>query len=328
MASTKDVLLHWALGLALIGIAIFVGMSLLLMDTEAATNQVSISNAAPTFVADPEIANTEEGTETYSSGTISNIISGSSRDIYVKGQVEDLNGAEDIDYVKVNFYRSDTDCSSATDRDMNTCYYRDATTDPLRCSYSSVEGNENRVAYTCRFTLYSWIDATDGDAGTDSDKHWVVSVYVEDDDGLNATSPSRTVEIASTTGLDIPTSISFGTMSINSQTTTPVAQEITQQGNVAQDVTVRSSAAYFNCSNSTGGIPRENLHWSTNEVGWGSDGDTAISSTIVDTDLAVGKRVHEFIAPTKELYWNIKIPSGVEGTCSSSVDVTAKNANL
>jgi len=322
----KTSLFHWGLGLALLLIAVYVGGSLIFLQTQASTGEVVVENIGPTFVGSPEISTTIGGSEAYTSGTISNVIAGSTRDVFVKGQVQDLNGASDINFVKVKFYRNDATCNTILNRDGNTCYYRDKLTDPSRCSYSYL--NEVTVQYTCKLTLFSWIDATDTTAGTDQDYYWVVDVYVEDDQGESDQDNSRSVEIASVTGLDIPPGIDFGTMAVDSQTSDPISQEITQQGNVIQDVTVLSGAEFFACSGSDIGIPIENLHWSTSQVGWGVEGDTTITGDAYDTNLAVQKRVHEFIAPTKNLYWNLKIPDGVDGTCSATINVSAKNANI
>jgi hypothetical protein len=328
MAKANNQALHWVLGAALLLIVVFVVGALLLSNTMAATSQVEISNAAPTFVAAPVVSNTSQGVEAYSGspGTIGNLTAGGDRTIYIYGEVEDNNGQDDFNAISISLYKTGITCAANPNNDPNNCYWNnDSNAGVGTCTFTN-DANPLRKDYECSANLASWTDATDADAGSDAAKQWYLKVTVGDGTTM-ATNTARTFEVSSLASLSIPATVDFGTMALNSVTTSAnnQSQTITQQGNVANDVKVSMAGANMNCSASTAGIPRANLKWSVTDVSF--DSGTAMTDTPVDTDLGVAKQISAS-AVTKPLYWNISIPYGVEGTCSSTVTMTAYNGNL
>jgi hypothetical protein len=328
MATTNNQALHWILGAALMLVVVFVVGALLLAQSQAETAQVSIDNAVPTFVAAPVVSNTSQGSEAYagSPGTINNLTAGGDRTIYIYGEVEDNNGQDDFSSISFSLNKTGTSCSSNGDNDPNHCYWNnEANAGFGTCTFTN-DANPLRKDYECSVNLAAWTDATDADSGADSAKQFTLEVNVGDGT-TTATNSSRTFEVSSLASLSIPATVDFGTMALNTSTTSAnnQAQVITQQGNVANDVKVSMTASEMNCSASTAGISRANMKWSLTDVDYGSA--TSITSSPVDTDIAVAKQLSPG-AVTKTLYWNLSVPYGVEGTCSSTVTMTAYNANL
>ena len=331
MATTNNQALHWILGASLLLIIVFVVGALLLAQSEAATGQVTITNALPTFVADPIISLNSQGVEAYagSKAAISNLNAGGDRTVYIYGKVEDNNGQDDFQSLEYVLKKTGTTCSQS-DIDLNDCYYNSAVNDGVgTCSFTD-DANPLRKAFECSVNLASWMDATGADSGADSAQSWVLEVTVGDG-GTPVTNSNRTFEVTSLSSLSIPASIDFGTMAHNTSTATATRpagtiQTLTQQGNVANDVKVSMSQSEFGCSASTAGISRANLHWSLSDVDY-NNADTAITNTAVDTNIAVAKQLTA-TATTKALYWNLFVPYGVEGTCTSTITMTSFNANL
>jgi hypothetical protein len=328
MATTNNQALHWVLGAALLLIVVFVVGSLLMFQSQAETAQVLIENAVPTFVATPVVSNSSLGSEAYagSPGTINNLTAGGNKAIYIYGEVEDNNGQDDFSAMSISLYKTGITCAANPNNDPNNCYWNNNSNSGVgTCTFTN-DANPLRKDYECTVNLAAWTDATDADSGADAGNQWYLKVTVGDGTTL-ATNTTRTFEVASLASLSIPATVDFGTMALNTSTTSAnnQAQVITQQGNVANDVKVSMTDAEMNCSASTAGISRANMKWSLTDVDYGSA--TSITSSAVDTNLAVAKQLSAG-AVTKTLYWNLQVPYGVEGTCSTTVTMTAYNANL
>ena len=316
-------LLHIVLFGVLIFVAFFVSFSLTQAPSQAATGEVDVENVAPTVIGDPIVALGALGSEIYPDGIIDNLNAGATnRTIWVRGGVEDQNGFDDFYSVRVKLYRNDSACSSF---DGNHCY---ANTTFGTCTLVPTGGSTIRGDYLCALPLRSWMDATDADAGADSDKHFILSVLVDDVDAASTTNTNRTFEVSSFVSVDIPSTIDFGTMSFNTSTTsaTNVSQTLTNQGNVVQDITVSMTDSTMACSQSSTGIDRGNLRWSLTDVDYADSAEMTAST--VDTEVNIAKRVSETVATTDSLFWNLFVPYGVEGTCSATITMMAKNGNL
>jgi hypothetical protein len=326
MTNTK--FLHGILGASLLLVTFFVVGTLLLYESQASEPEVEVGNEVPTFVADPVVATSSQGSEAYSGspGTINNLTAGSDRTVYIYGVVEDLNGQDDFTAMDVGLYKTAITCAANGNNDPNNCYWNNDSDGGVGACTFVNNANTNRKDYECSFDLASWMDATDDNSGGDASNSWTLKVNVYDETAT-ATNTNRTFEVSSLVSLNIGAVVDFGTLALNTSTTSAsnYAQLHTQQGNIATDVKVSMTDATMNCSASTTGIDRENLRWALTDVDYGSG--TAISSSPVDTDIAVAKRLTPS-APTKNLFWNISIPYGVEGTCSSTITMTAYNANL
>jgi len=85
--------------------------------------------------------------------------------------------------------------------------------------------------------------------------------------------------------------------------------------------------ATFTCPDSDVKIGRAQLKYRNADGSWGN-GDTAITGTNAEVEIGAPKRTSEDTAPTTTLYWGLQIPNGVEGTCTTLINMTGTNANL
>jgi hypothetical protein len=316
---TSKQIQHFFIGLLLCISVIFLSCSIAIRTWASTSVSVSVSNSAPEIIVGPVLTTFAGGGEMYSDGTISNLVAGDSRTVYIEGIVRDINGQQDVENVRVVMHRSDSasSCVESGDRCIKN----------VNCNLS-MGGNINNVLFSCPLTLPYYMDATDALAGIHSNLYWIVTAIATDDDGEQDVNNSRTIEVRSLLGLDIPTSISFGTRAMNSETSASnnVYQTISQWGNVQQDVRVKMISDGYSCSGA-GSIPKENMKWATADVGFSEASSVEMTQSYVDTDFGIGKRTG--IAPvTKPFYWNISIPYGVQGTCTATLDMLAKNSNI
>jgi hypothetical protein len=316
----SDKILHLIIGALLCVSVIFVSSSIWMMTQANSGVQVLVENMAPQIILGPVIAGQIGGVEVYSDNTLNNLISGTSRIIYVEGLVQDLNGREDLANVTVVMHRSDnlSTCTESAEKCIKN----------TNCLLTNVV-NPYRKAFSCLLSLPYYMDATDDSAGPHSSLNWKVTAIVTDDNGAAAIDNSRAIEVRSLVSLDIPNTISFGDRDMNSVTTSSdnLAQTITQWGNVRQDLRVKMTTDGFFCTGSDIGIPRSSMKWALTDIGFDSPSSTAVASSYVDTNFAITKRTSS-AAVTKNFYWNLSIPYGVSGSCSATLDILAKNANL
>ena len=319
MQQTKIV--HWALGLALVMILIFVVSSLVLVSTNAddVTTSAIVPNSTPAissvYVSDTAYALEDD----YPSGTITGLVGGSVKRVYINGVVMDLNGSEDISSVSISFYRSNHASTYECGTDANDCY---ADNSGSGCTIDTDYGDSTQAKFNCPFDLQYYVDSTDADSDNYSDTHWTVYVRVDDDNNAYSFDSSVTKDIESFVSLNIPSSIDFGTMALGATTTDSnnVALTIEQYGNLAADLEVQGSA--LTCS-VNGTIPVGNMEWATTDVGYGSTFSYDMTTDAYDTDFNIGLRSTTSV--TKPMYWNIQIPdSGVEGECTGTTVLTAK----
>ncbi len=284
------------------------------------TASVTIANSAPEIVHGPIVSRERGGIERYSSGEISDLIVGGEKYIYVEGIVEDLNGQGDISEVHAILHKNTltNSCSETGQKCIKN----------LGCLLSPLMDTE-RMAFSCKMVLPYFMDATDDHAGDEAGEHWIISVIAFDKKGALDIDQTREIEVRSLVGLNIPENISFGRRSMNTQTTSAdnVSQVITKGGYVRQDFRVRMLGEGFTCSISELGIPRENMRWANTDIGYDDNGVSSMTEEFIDTDFGIEKRTHA-TGVTKPFYWNISIPYGVQGTCTASLDILAKNANL
>jgi hypothetical protein len=312
--------LHIVIALSIFFVSLFFIGTFSVLSQASSMGQVSVENIGPSFLGDPVFTTTTGGAEAYVSGEISGLISGSTTTIYIEGIAEDLNGQSDIVSASMVFYRDDVGDSCVPDN--NNCYRLES------CVIDNDEINLLHKRYSCEIALSSWIDATDSTAGIDSGRYWKLLVEIEDTEGTSAQNANRQLEIQALTGLYFDSAIDFGAMTAGSSTTSETNTEsvFVQQGNVAQNIRVSIDPSGFVCPDSDVNIPPENLRWSTADVGYGVS-DTAVSTSAVDINLGVSKRLDESTAPQKSFFWNLFVPEGVEGRCTGAINILATNAS-
>lgn len=303
---------HWVLGIALLLIGVFVIIALVLVNSQAATSQVTINNSAPAFDTRFISTNPNGGVNDFGGGV--NLLPGGNKTININGKVSDANGNADITGVSVYVRRSgiaSTSCDSVGEVDPNFCYVVES------CTLSNP--NFNQKDYNCAVNLEYYADST-SPSGEFPAENWVLDMAVTDGTATT-TDNTGNFEVNNLVALNIPGAINWGTLALNTQTTNANNNEmvITQNGNTPADVEV--SGTNLTCDGS-GNIPVNNVKWALTDVGATDGSAVALSGTNADTNLAVGRRSGAEV--TKTLYWNISIPAGgVLGTCTGTVNISA-----
>lgn len=297
-------------------------------NAESVPMSVSVPDATPVVVS-VATSNSAFGSEGYPDGTVNTLVSGGTKTVYVTGVVQDDNGQVDVADVDVVFYRSGvaggSDCAT---NDANDCYVTkdcDMTTGGV--------ATETQWRYSCPVSLRYYADGTMA-GGEFPDENWVAAVTVTDSSGATSTDRSLTREIQTLLAVDLPLSVSYGTLSLGASTDESSEAEmiVSQLGNDRADVEVSYSTdsgsptygGTMDCvhTGGNGSIPSGNQQWSLvpNHHGGSGSYDLTDSATVAAVD--VGYRHGE--NPTKPLYWNIRIPSsGVLGLCTGVLTVSA-----
>jgi hypothetical protein len=320
MAENNSQSTQTILGAALLLIAAFVIGALVLVNSQAddINTNATVNNTAPTVVS--TYINSASGTLANSFGQDGSgitLTAGSTKVVYVNGEVSDANGREDISKVDVVVYNpnTDNDCSA----DKNNCYIMSSAGGSPACTLSD-GGTSLKKNFTCTWTIQYWADATDSVAATAGAwKAYVVVTDAASSTGNNSGAEAST-DIQSLVALNFPSSITFPALALGAGTaagdgaTGNVNYTITQYGNDVAD-TVISMANALPCT--IGSIPLANLGWSNTDVAY--DADTSLSTTATDTNSATGLRTDDSTALTDIIYMNILIPStGVGGSCAST----------
>jgi len=274
------------------------------------------SNQAPTVQSVYISSTTGAKTDAYPSGTIDNLSPGSTLNIHVNGEVEDLDGRDDISFVSVVFRRSGASGGNSCTADNNDCYRL------ASCSLSNNE-DSNQKDYNCMLSIAYYADSTVATTGRFPDDNWVTEVYVEDLQVASGNDTSVTKEMGEILSLDIAGSLNFGSMDMGDTSTalTNAEQTITQNGNDVADVEVNGLGS-MTCDFGT--IPVANHQWALTDVPYDDVASTVLSAVATDTDLAVSYRDDDTTEMSKILYWNLEIPSiDIAGACTGSIVVNA-----
>lgn len=309
--------MHWVMGGALLLIGAFVAIVLVMLNSQAdnVNTSANVNNVAPTVV---DVYMTTGADFTQSDNTGGNggaidLVANGIKTVKVTGTVEDLNGAADIQTVSLAFYNSAQAPSCSVD--SNNCY-------KVNNCQTQAGPTLDQLDFNCTVNLAHWTDSSVA-GGPDATKEWVVSVDVKDVDNVTTNNNALRKEVNTLLALQIPNALDFGTLALLSQTNAGNNQTmtVTQFGNDEADVEV-SMATPMNCS-VRGSIPQNAVKWGLTDAAWNDVGNVALSGTPTDTELNVGYRTNDGVALTKDLFWNISIPSGVEGTCNSNMVITA-----
>lgn len=309
--------MHWVMGGALLLIGAFVAIVLVMLNSQADTvgTNTNVGNISPTVV-DVYMTTGADFTQSDNTGGNGGAIdlnAGGMRTLKITGTVEDLNGAADISTVTATFYHS-AQAPSCTP-DQNNCYRVPG------CA-TSAGPTGDQLDFNCPINVAFWADSTQA-GGPDATKDWIISIDVKDVDNTGGNNNSVHKEINTLLALNIPNTINFGSRSVNSTSdaSTNIFQTIEQFGNDEADVEVSMSSP-LGCT-VRGAIPQGNVKWSLTDVPWGDGAASGLTGTANDTNLNVPYRSNDVTSQTRDLFWNIQVPSGVEGPCSSNMTTTA-----
>ena len=296
----------WILVILFNFIFFFLSNFFLLIHTARATSPPAVDDV---FINDSAYTYTD--TYTTSNPIIPNIAA--TRTIFVNGRVSDADGVGtgfgdgDLASVNLRFYRSTVGAGCTAD--PNDCYL-------VSCAVSS--NTSTILNYSCSVDLQYFVDSTTVSSAYNGDT-WKADVLVTDDTAQTGSLIKQT-EMETVLSIYIPTTIDFGARS-NGELSTGVnnaEMTFTQQGNDLADVEVLG--ANINCSYH-GVIPVGDFKWSLTDVGWSDETAQSLSTTATQTNVDLG--TDDDAGLTKKLYWNIRIPTVANGTCSGPITIVA-----
>ncbi len=296
-------------------VAMFAVASLVMINSQAVDvgTSTSITNAAPTVTSVFVSAAQYGQVDTYSAGTINDLVGGGTRTIHINGVVADNNLQGDIEHVELVFYRSSATAGCTPSN--NDCYA------VATCDLSTAGVTTLQKKYDCPIDLQYYADSTSA-GGEFEAQNWVARVKVFDVGGLNATDSGMTKEVQTLMALTIPSTIAYGGLGLGVSTTAANNQpmSIAQQGNDVTDVEVSMASASMGCT--LGTIPRANQQWSLTDIDYNAVGTNALTGSATRAAIQVPYR--HGANPSQTLYWNISIPAnGVGGSCTGTSVISA-----
>lgn len=251
-------------------------------------------------------------TNQYSTASPFTPTAGAVKMIYVNGRVMDEDGVGgayeegDINTIELQLYRSAIGANC--DTDPNTCYR----------TYCNVRANSpNVLDYSCGVELSYLIDATTA-GSTYASQDWTVEIIAIDDIG-GLDNLVYSIEVDSILSVSIPSSLAFGQLVPGTQTTagTNTSLTFTQEGNTP--ATLEISGEALTC-NGIGSIPRNHIEWSLQDVEYEDTNSHKITSSPVSTEINIGTDDDGTLL--KDLYFNIRIPLGVSGSCTGQTQIS------
>jgi hypothetical protein len=292
---------------------------------------VLIGNVAPTVSNVRVCADPMAGEGCAHEGLITPFV-GTDRTLFIFADVSDLNGADDVSTVKLDFYRQSL--TSTCTNDANFCY---------RAIVCQLDANltSSTSRYICPLNIKYWIDPTTNTADDFPGDHWRAKVTVIDTSGASASSEnvSDCGEVLALSGF--PVSLDYGSHRLGEETTgeTSVKISVVQAGNVDADMEIKSDSDVMVCGGpgGYGTIPISNQRFQGYDVTPVGYAESLHSLTtefqnlglndgpvLVAGETAVRRRVNDAgFASSGKAAFNISIPViGVAGVCQSYVTIT------
>ena len=219
--------------------------------------------------------------------------------------VYDPNGWQDIALVNASLWNYANSSLYGQD-DMNMHY--------SNASCSKIGGSGNNFTAVCGFVLHH--EALPGT--------WDCAILGKDSFSNYATSTGNN-SVDQLVALTVyEQGISFGVMSIGSNSSVANSTNVTNQGNVAIDIKV-SGNADMSCTSGTLGIG--NIGYNVSSGNYDSMSSKMLSTTPTlepAFNLGIeGAATPEGVPSTKNEYWTLRVPQGVGGFCNNTITVMA-----
>ncbi len=286
----------------IVGISALVSVTMVLADTSSTSVTVGNSNPTVTNVSMNYGNNVTlvENTFVHATATMT---------------VSDGNGCSSISTVQATFAFATatadmwgTTCSY----DANTCYRAHscvATTTGNSCS----GGGDTTAEYDCKFEIWYPARPTDGSSPGLSASSWFLSATATDSGAGtgHATNTGQTIEVNTLNALDVTGSISYGTVSANSNTgatNQPVTH--TNTGNAALDNQISGDVMCTDYPTCTGGVMQPGQQkFDLVDQTYASLASTLAATTSPATVEVVLATSTATTTPITDLsYWGIAIP--------------------
>lgn len=234
---------------------------------------------------------------------------GTTQNVACVGTVTDTDGYTNISSVTADLFRTSVGIGSGLDDNDHYRLSGDANVVPSG-------GSGNSETYTATFPVQYFADATDAGSPNSSDT-WTCTLTPSDSEGAG-TASSDTVEMNSLLALDVTSSISYGSLSPNTDTgATNQTVTVTNTGN--RDMDPQISGTTMTSGGNSIAIAQQKYFGSTFTY---SSGGTALSGTPTTINLTLPQRTST--AVTANTYWGIGVPNGTaSGSYSGTNTYTA-----
>jgi len=268
--------------------------------TQNADTKVNITNYVPVA----------SGTDIDSGATSINLSAGQTTSVACTATLTDNNSCTEISAADAVLYRTNIGGGATCSTDANNCYN-------VSCVISDCTGPTDTAALaTCTFSVEYYADPTDpgsANAGTD----WTCQITPTDGGGAG-TADSKTIEMATTRGLDVTDEIDYGTLALAADTGA-TNQLVTIRNTGNEDMDPEISGTDMACT--VGSIPVANLKYDQNDVTYASLSQT-LAATAATYNLTLPQRTNGVV--TDDVYWGLSMPTtGVGGSCTGQNTFTA-----
>ena len=236
------------------------------------------------------------------------LIENSQKTVWCNATINDTNGWQDIVSARGVIWDNSNATYDSSD-DYNNHYTNSS------CALYSGSGTARDTS--CLFRVYYF--ANPG--------NWSCRITAEDT--LTQESYNETgFNITTFLGLTTSSEINFGTMTPGSTSNSSVTTYINNTCNQQIDILLNSQSD-VNCT--IGSIPAINVHYNSTDMDHSSMCNLTTSTTDTCNEVSNNFNLAKCttisgtpLNPSKNVYWRIKVPIGVSGTCTTTLMVTAK----
>jgi len=220
---------------------------------------------------------------------------GTTIDVICTATVTDDNGYTNITTTTAKLYLTSVGAEAADDNDNHY------TLSGARDAYCTSTG-ENTGNCTTTFSLYYYADPGE----------WTCQITPFDSEGAG-TAATDTITMNETQYLNVSATISYGSVNAGATSTGDHTATVTNTGNIAIDVKISGTA--MSC-NIRGSIATSSQQYATSIFSY--DSGTPLSATATDWNLDLPTPEDTNVPVTDDTYWQVSIPTRVEGTCSGT----------
>lgn len=297
--------------LTLIIVAAVVGIVFVMTGAiDSTSNTATVTNATPsvTVTAASTGAGTADVTLTENTTTTA----------YIYGTGTDTNGCDDIDTATSwdsTLYRTNLGAGNGCTADNANCYSDSSAT--LTLGACTALSGTTTITYQFAYPVQYYADPTD--SGTYGATSWTGYVRTVDEAASAVGTGSDTVEINTTTALEVDTGdLAFGSVTLGT-TAGPRTIVIKNTGNSTIDYSIAASGA-MSCTRGTVAANRTQYSFATATHSADGGDSKGIQGATEDRNLA---KATASASSSESSYFRLNIASGAGGACSNTVTFTA-----
>lgn len=314
--------------LGVVGLLIILVSVSIRSQAETVNTSATIDNQVPS-VDSVTVATSSNGANL--DGSILTPAENSTRTIHVYGTYTDNNGCDEVSDGGSLFAQlsrngiATTTCQTGSANNPLNCYVAEENASSslhgpgLNCVISNCSGGTDVQAnYACTIPVHHFVDATD--SSTYSAEMWRSYVSVADQSAAPQTKNGIAFEVATNNAIDAGANIAYGSLALGATSASDQTLAVTNTGNKnGSDILISGSSMSCTEGTITAG---KHAYATTTGVAYGSK--RTLSGDATAAGMSIKKQIASTTAATSNTYWMIQLPSsGLSGTCSGSITVTA-----